>query len=119
MSLFLDGYNYGQIQEAKTDAIDAKVRADQAVNRLRELETTVSHMALACQAMWELLRERADVTDAELLAKMKEVDLRDGKADGRMRPAIVNCPNCGKPANTKHSQCIYCGAAIPKPHVFQ
>ena len=119
MSMFFDGYNYGQIQEAKTDAIDAKVRADQAVNRLRELETTVNRTALACQAMWELLRERVGITEAELLAKIKEVDLRDGAADGRMRPVIVNCPKCGKPANTKHSTCMYCGAAIPKPHVFQ
>jgi hypothetical protein len=119
MSFIIDGYRLGQVQEAKTDAIEAKVRADQAVDRLRELETMVNHMALACQAMWELLRERVGITEAELLAKMKEVDLRDGAADGRMRPVIVNCPKCGKPTNTKHSQCMYCGAAIPKPHVFQ
>lgn len=119
MSFFIDAYRLGQVQEAKTDAIEAKVRADQAVDRLRDLEITVSHMALTCQAMWELLRELSDVTDAELLAKMKEVDLRDGKADGRMSPMIVQCPKCGKPSNTKHSQCMYCGAAIPKPHVFQ
>jgi hypothetical protein len=119
MSFIFDGYNYGRIQEAKTDAIDAKVRADQAVDRLRELETTVNHMALACQAMWELLRERVGITEAELLARIKEVDLRDGAADGRMRPTTVYCPKCGKPSNTKHSQCMYCGAAISKPHVFQ
>ena len=119
MSFIFDAYNYGQVQEAKTDAIDAKVRADQAVDRLRDLETTVNRMTLACQAMWELLRERVGINEAELLAKMKEVDLRDGTLDGRMTPVIVNCPKCGKPSNTKHSQCMYCGAAIPKPHVFQ
>lgn len=117
MSLFVPGYQAGL--QANINANEAKVQADQAVDRMRELEVTVSHMALACQAMWELLRERASVTDAELLAKMKEVDLRDGSLDGRMRPVVVNCPKCGKPSNTKHSVCMYCGAAIPKPHVFQ
>lgn len=119
MSFIFDGYQYGRIQEAKNEAIDAKVRADQAVDRLRDLEATVNRTALVCQAMWELLRERVGITEAELLAKIKEVDLRDGAADGRMRPMAVNCPKCGKPSNTKHSQCIYCGAAIPKQHVFQ
>lgn len=117
MSLFGPGYTVGL--QANINASEAKVQAEQAVDRMRELEVAVSHMALACQAMWELLRERAGVTDAELLAKIKEVDLRDGVADGRMRPVVVNCPKCGKPSNTKHSQCMYCGAAIPKPHVFQ
>lgn len=119
MSFIFDGHNYGQIQEAKTDAVEAKVRAGEAVDRLRELEVSMSRMALACQAMWELLRERVGITEAELLEKIKEVDLRDGAADGRMTPVIVHCPKCGKPSNTKHSQCMYCGAAIPKPHVFQ
>ncbi|HLX70640.1 MAG TPA: hypothetical protein VKV04_13520 [Verrucomicrobiae bacterium] len=117
MSLFNPSYQSGL--QTNINANEAKVQAEQAVDRMRELEVTVSHMALTCQAMWELLRERAGITDAELLAKIKEVDLRDGTADGRMTPVIVNCPKCGKPSNTKHSQCMYCGAAIPKPHVFQ
>jgi hypothetical protein len=117
MSLFVPGSSTGL--EANINASEAKVQAEQAVDRLRELEVTISHMALTCQAMWELLREHAGTTDAELLAKIKEVDLRDGVADGRMRPVVVNCPKCGKPSNTKHSVCMYCGAAIPKPHVFQ
>jgi hypothetical protein len=117
MSLFVPGYQAGL--QANINASEAKVQADQAVDRMRGLEVTVNHMALACQAMWELLRERVGITEEELLAKIKEVDLRDGAADGRMRPVTVQCPKCGKPSSTKHSQCMYCGAAIPKPHVFQ
>jgi len=119
MSLFSDAYQQGQIQEAKTDAIEAKVEAAQYSDRVRDLELAVGHMALACQEMWELLRARTGITEEELLAKMREVDLRDGTLDGRMTPVLTTCPECGKPSNTKQSQCMYCGAAIPKPHVFQ
>jgi hypothetical protein len=119
MSFIVAAYQQGQINEAKTDAIKAQVDAEQAADRVRELEATVNHTALACQAMWELLRERVGITEAELQAKIKEVDLRDGTLDGRMTPVIVHCPKCGKPSNTRHSQCMYCGAAIPKPHMFQ
>jgi len=119
MSFFWQVYQQGQIQEAKTDAIEAKQQASQYSDRLRALEVQVNHMALACQAMWELLRERHGICEPELLAKMKEVDLRDGAQDDRMTPVLVKCPACGKPANSKSAKCMYCGAAIPKPHVFQ
>jgi hypothetical protein len=119
MSFFWQAYQQGQIEEAKTDAIEAKQQASQYSDRLRALEAQVNHMALACQAMWELLRERNGISEPELLAKMKEVDLRDGAQDGRMTPVLTKCPACGKPSNSKSAKCMYCGAAIPKPHVFQ
>jgi hypothetical protein len=119
MSFFWDVYQTGQIAEAKTDAIEAKAQAAQFAERVRDLEFTTSRLALACQAMWELLRERSAITDQDLLAKMNEVDLRDGTKDGRMTPIVVACPKCGKPSNTKHSRCLYCGADLPRPHVFQ
>jgi len=50
---------------------------------------------------------------------MTEVDLRDGTQDGRMTPVIITCPKCGKPSNSKNTRCMYCGAALAKPHVFQ
>jgi len=119
MNFIWHAYQQGQIAEAKTDAIDAKQQAAQTSYRVRALETQVGHMALACQAMWELLRQRTGITEPELLAKMEEVDLRDGSPDGRMTPVLTKCPACGKPSNSKIASCIYCGAAIPKQHVFQ
>ena len=88
-------------------------------DRVRSLEASVDHLALACQAMWELLRGQVGVTEEQLLAKMKEVDLRDGALDGRIRPVLIKCPACGKPSNSKNSSCMYCGAVIPKRHVFE
>jgi len=119
MSFFWEAYQQGQIAEAKTDAIEAKQEAAQYSDRVRSLESQVAQIALACQAMWELLRERAGISEAELLAKIKEVDLRDGTQDGRMTPVLTKCPACGKPSNSKNARCMYCGAAIPKQHVFQ
>jgi hypothetical protein len=119
MSFIWEAYQQGQIAEVKTDAIEAKQEAVQYSDRVRMLETQVAHMALACQAMWEILRERVSISEPELLAKMKEVDLRDGAQDDRMTPVLTKCPACGKPSNTKNAKCMYCGAAIPKPHVFQ
>jgi hypothetical protein len=119
MSFIWDAYQQGQIAEAKTDAMEAKQNATQYADRVRALEAQVNHMALTCQAMWELLRERTGISESELLTKMKDVDLRDGTQDGRMTPVLTKCPVCGKPSNSKMASCMYCGASIPKQHVFQ
>lgn len=119
MSFVWQAYQSGQIAEAKTDAAEAKVSAQQYSDRVRELEFALGRTTLACQALWELVRERVGLTEDELLAKMTEVDLRDGVQDGRMSPTVIACPQCGKPSNTKNTRCMYCGAALRKPHVFQ
>jgi hypothetical protein len=119
MNFLWDLSQNGQAAEARTDAIEAKVQVAEHSDRMRTLEVRVSHMALACQAMWEMLRDRVGITEQELLAKMNEVDLRDGAKDGRMTPVLTSCPACGKPSNSKNSSCMYCGAALPKRHVFE
>jgi hypothetical protein len=60
-----------------------------------------------------------ETIDAELLAKISEIDLRDGVKDQKMTPRLTKCPGCGQTLSTKSSRCLYCGATVPKPHVFQ
>ena len=108
-----------QIREAKADAAQAKDDATRSRERIQELEYRINRMALASQALWELVRSRLEITEAELLDKIGEVDLRDGVKDERMTPQIITCPSCGRSCNTKSSRCVFCGAAVPKPHVFQ
>jgi uncharacterized protein with PIN domain len=108
-----------RISSAATDAGEAKDEVRRHRDRIQELEFTVNRMSLVCQALWELLRSRLGITEAELLGKIREVDLRDGVEDQRMTPTVTTCPKCGQPLNTKASRCIYCGVAVAKPHVFQ
>ena len=79
-------------------------------------------MMVACQAMWEVLRDDAKIGEEKLLKKIEEVDLRDGKKDGKM-PKIkdaAHCIKCQRP-NNPHNICLYCGEQLskaPDPHVF-
>ncbi len=107
------------ISEAKSDASSAKDEVSRHNDRVRELEFSLHRMALASQAMWELLRTRLGVTEEELLATMKEIDLRDGKLDGRMSAQVTKCPQCQRTVGNRHARCIYCGTTVSKPHVFQ
>jgi hypothetical protein len=109
----------GRIAEAKTDASIAKNEVTRYKERIYDLEFSVQRMALTSQALWEILRSSLGITEAELLAKIHEIDLRDGKNDQRMSAQLTTCPTCRKTLNSKHSRCLYCGEPVQKPHIYQ
>jgi hypothetical protein len=81
-----------QIGQARQRAAQAETAAARVGTDIAELERVIESLTLTCQAMWELLRERTQLTDEMLLERMQEVDLRDGQRDGRIRAATSTCP---------------------------
>lgn len=86
----------------------AQDQAGQAVT-LERLEDKLNCLALICRAMAELLAERTGVTEQDLVRKITEVDLRDGKADGKMTAAAKPCPSCGSMMSPRFNRCLFCG----------
>ncbi|MCC6231895.1 MAG: hypothetical protein IT580_04585 [Verrucomicrobiales bacterium] len=118
MDLF-DLYQQGSIYEAKEQAEAAQNQSAEMAAKVRILQRRTDSLALACQALWELLRERTELTDADLIARMQKVDLRDGAADGRMTPVPVKCPACQRLSNSRREDCLYCGARLPGSQVLE
>jgi len=94
-------------------------KAPKLASELRQLESRIDRLNLACQAMWELLQEQTGIADQVILEKMAEIDLRDGTKDGKMSVMQVSCPQCGKPSNNRRDSCLYCGHELERPHVFE
>jgi len=61
-----------------------------------------------------LLRDKLGVTDVELLDRINELDLSDGKLDGKFRKTPVSCPKCKRTIARRSKQCIYCGQPVVK-----
>jgi hypothetical protein len=117
MDVFVDLHQYGRIAQAQNDADRARNKAEQFALRLDELERRNDRIALACQALWEILRERTGLQDEDVFAKMAEIDLRDGKADGRVGAQVMTCTHCRRPVNSARPVCIYCGHHQPTQHI--
>ena len=119
MSLFVDMHQYGRINQAQSDAATAKNKAEQFDARIADLERRADRLALACQALWETLRESTGMTDEQIYRRMAEIDRRDGQADGRIGSQVMNCAKCGRPINTSRPQCIYCGTTTATDHIVR
>ncbi len=113
MGLFWELYRECQFTDVQSEAATAKNMSVRLRRDVDQLRRQVDTMALANQAMWEILRDKLGVPEDVLLQKMQEIDLRDRQADGKMTPSPVSCPDCARLNNSARATCIYCGSAIP------
>lgn len=88
-----DHYLHRRMKVAEVNAVGAKEVAITTGTAISEVNNQLETLVLANQAMWELLSEKAGLTETDLINKMNEVDLRDGKLDGKIEKTVVR--ECG------------------------
>ena len=81
------------------------------------MEAKVERLLIITEALWTILKEKQGLDDQELARQMVQIDLRDGKLDGRVSttpPAI--CPKCNRVVGKNLVRCMFCGEPIvPTP----
>lgn len=107
-----DFIQHRQISKVRKDATEARVTAGHSESRIVELERRVDRLVLASAAMLELLEEKTGLGQDEIRERMRAIDLRDGKEDGRMRQALVQCRKCRRDNGPGRGYCIYCGTRL-------
>ncbi|USD35892.1 MULTISPECIES: hypothetical protein [Ferrimonas] len=115
LQIVWDLIQQGQIARNQADAQSASGLAVSSSTSVTELRNQLDTLVLANQAMWEILSERLNVSDAELVTRMNEIDLRDGKLDGKLsnsRLTAMACPECGKTIGKRRANCYWCGARV-------
>jgi len=111
-------FQYAHLLQDSSETSKASESAEAAGQHVEELRESFERLALVCQAMWELLRESNGLTEEDLIAKVREVDLRDGRADGRSGATPRDCPSCSRTNSSRHDRCLYCGAELPAGGAF-
>ena len=101
-------------------ALSAQEAASEARSTVRDLEAQVNYLKsdvdrlmMITEGLWTLLKRANNFTDQELRDLVNEIDLRDGKLDGRCKPAgIYVCPACSRPVSIRMNTCMYCGQLL-------
>lgn len=82
-------------------------------SRVDHLEHRVEKLTLINKALWEILQDKLSIDKDLLVAKVAEVDLRDGHIDHQIRLEAISCPSCGRKTNRQRPRCVYCAAELP------
>ncbi|GAA5445185.1 hypothetical protein Misp06_03382 [Microbulbifer sp. NBRC 101763] len=113
MSWFWDAFQQSQISDNQKLSSDAKHDAKAALSSVRELEEKVDRLSLLCHALFEELERSTGFSESQLKEKMAEIDLRDGKLDGKFDPISgKNCLDCGHKIRKSRPNCFWCGASL-------
>ncbi len=112
-----DVFQQGQINSARRDAEstkrDVKHTSARLQNESLRLESKLDNLAIICQALVEILRDKGGVTEEDIHSKINEIDARDGRVDGKMTGKPVNCPRCNRVTHTRQVICMYCSTPLP------
>ena len=115
--MFSMKYNYGSDVNSGSytgsqAASRAESKATSAENQIKRLRADLARSLMISEALWELLRDRAKLTEQDLHKKLYEIDMRDGVLDGQNKRKAKKCPECGHMVSSRHPVCIYCGKVM-------
>ena len=113
MSDMWDWFQHKQIAENAKRSTDAGLDARSALKRVDELEKRLETLSLLCRALVEELESATGVSEAQIKARMLDIDLRDGKEDGKYDPkGTTVCGGCGRTVARKRGGCMWCGEPL-------
>ena len=98
---------------ARMAASEARSTAREAKDEIEQLRDDVERLLLISEALWRIVREKLNCTDAELVQRIQDIDLEDGKLDGRKAASPAReCPHCQRKLIKHQPLCFYCGRPV-------
>jgi hypothetical protein len=77
------------------------------------LRFDVERLLLITEALWSILKEKTDLKDADLIRRIADIDLADGKLDGRKAKSPPRpCPHCQRVLAKHRPRCLFCGKQV-------
>lgn len=111
---FIVGYSAGQRSAGRAASLARSAAvADGTLhsNRIEDLNERIDQLALVVRGIWALIEE-SGVTPERLMAKIEELDMADGVADGKIGRSPVVCPSCDSRVAAGLRRCQFCGSEV-------
>ena len=108
--LFGAAASTGASASSAAEAARAGSAAGSAKRDVAHLEDRLERLSLVCMAMWSLIQDKTKLTEADLLERVKMIDMMDGVEDGKASRTIQKCHACNRTMSARHRKCLYCGA---------
>lgn len=115
---FMLGYSAGSATASRAASLARSAAvADGTLhtNRIEDANERIAELAMIVRAMWALMEDQGMTAD-QLVAKIDELDLEDGVADGRVTQLPTQCSSCGAKVAAGLTVCQYCGTETADPN---
>lgn len=99
-----------RISKNSVEGSQTKIRSYQNEAHVDTLSEKIDQLYIMNLAALELLNELG-ISQKQIMEKIEEIDLRDGKADGKLAQP-TECSDCGHRISKRRTNCFYCGAKI-------
>lgn len=99
-------------ERADMAADRASATAAQVRSQVELMQMDVERLLMITEALWTMLKDARGYTDEQLIQKVQEIDMRDGRLDGKVaKQPPSKCPQCGRAISARRPMCFFCGAA--------
>ena len=105
--------NYMRTKQATYAGDRASKSAAQVRIQNEAITCDIEKLLMITEALWTFIKGQHGLSDEHLVKMVQDIDLRDGKLDGKVaKQENPDCPHCGRKLMKNHSICIYCGAVV-------
>jgi hypothetical protein len=105
---------FGGSKKAAEVATEALGMNKQVQLDLIALEVKVEKLQNIVHAMWEIIKQKSDVSDNTLIDLFTEIQKKT-EVEGK---SAEECPTCHRPLQDSSKACIYCGTIVEKRRLF-
>ncbi len=104
------------LRELAASSLDAELRHKAQAARVSALEARCDQLQLLCNALVSVIETKQLATREELEVLVQQLDLLDGREDGRMSgeawAEAPRCAHCNHYVNPQREVCLYCGRSL-------
>ena len=112
---------HSRISTLKSDMRAQKLSADESELSAVSMRQDIEKLYMLVEALWCIVKETSGLVEADLIRLVKQIDIEDGKLDGRnsVNVGILKCSNCGRTILKGQSKCTYCGEGVKDDSLFR
>ncbi len=88
-------------------------QAGMALTESTFMKVELERLFMITEALWMFMRDKNGYSDADLEQMIQDIDLQDGKLDGKVaKEAPQKCGRCKRALQRAKPICIYCGEPV-------
>ena len=110
-----------RIGSSESNITSQNKKLDETALSTLSMRQDIEKLFLIVEALWAIVKETSNLKDEDLAELIRQIDLQDGRLDGRNSTTaeILKCAKCGKTLLHGQTRCAYRGEELRFDSLFR